>query len=168
MIVDDIAFDELSYRRAMGGFGTGVALIAAFDTFGRAHGLIVNSLTSVSLSPPVILWCLGRGGAAFEVFTSCRSFSVNILGAEDQALARQFSRRGERLLPVDRIARMETGAPVLAGALVTIDCLMRTHVPMGDHEVIYGDVAAYSMVGAGDALGYFRGGYVTLASGASN
>lgn len=166
MIVNDIAFDELAYRRALGGFGTGVVLIAAHDALGRAHGVIVNSLTSVSLAPPVILWCLGGGCAAFEVFTSCRSFSVNILGAGDEALARQFSRRGERLLPADRLTEMETGAPVLSGALASLDCRMRSRAPVGDHEVIYGDVAAFRAMGAGDALGYFRGGYVTLASGA--
>lgn len=156
-------FDDLAYRRALGGFGTGVALVAARDPDGRAHGLIINSLTSVSLHPPIVLWCLGDQCMAFNVFTHCPSFSINILGAEDEALARQFSRRGDRIIPEDQLVGMETGAPVLAAAVASLDCQMRSHDRVGDHEVIYGDVAAYRAAPAGDALGYFRGRYVKLS-----
>ncbi len=161
----DAGFDELAYRRALGGFGTGVALVAAEDDAGRAHGLIINSLASVSLHPPIVLWCLGTSCAAFRVFTDCPSFSINILGAEDEALARQFSRRGDRIIPPDQLVRMETGAPVLAAGVASLDCRVRTHDRVGDHEVIYGDVAAYRAAPAGDALGYFRGRYVKLSLG---
>lgn len=159
----DAAFDEMAYRRALGGFGTGVALVAAWDDVGRAHGLIINSLTSVSLQPPVVLWCLGDQCAAFGVFTTCPSFSINILGAEDEVLARRFSRKGDRLIPAEQITRMTTGAPVLAAAVASLDCRVRSHDRVGDHEVIYGDVVGYHAAPSGDALGYFRGRYVKLS-----
>ena len=60
---------------------------------------------------------------------------------------------------------METGAPVLAAAVASLDCRMRLRQPMGDHEVIYGDVVAYRADPGVDALGFFRGQYVTLKSG---
>ena len=161
----DAEFDELAYRRALGGFGTGVALVAAEDDAGRVHGLIINSLTSVSLHPPIILWCLLDTCTAFRVFIDCPSFSINILGAEDEALARQFSRRGDRIIPPDQLVRMATGAPVLAAAVASLDCRARNHDRVGDHEVVYGDVAAYRSAPAGDALGYFRGRYVKLSLG---
>jgi flavin reductase (DIM6/NTAB) family NADH-FMN oxidoreductase RutF len=159
------AFDSLAYRRALGGFGTGVALVAAHDRDGRAHGLIVNSLTSVSLHPPIMLWCLANGCAAFDVFTSASTFSVNILRSGDEAVAHQFSRRGDRIIPPDQICTMETGAPVLAAAVASLDCRLHLRQPMGDHEVIYGDVVAYRADPGVDALGFFRGQYVTLKSG---
>ncbi len=161
----DNDFDPMAYRRALGGFGTGVALVAAHDSEGRAHGLIINSLTSVSLHPPVMLWCLGTQCAAFDVFTTCASFTLNILGAGDEPLARQFSRRGDRIIPPDQIVIMETGAPALAAALSSIDCRMRSHQLVGDHEVIFGDVAAYRTSEAAEALGYFQGRYVRLSHG---
>ena len=161
----EAGFDELAYRRALGGFGTGVALVAAEDDAGQAHGLIINSLTSVSLHPPIILWCLLDTCAAFRVFTDCRCFSINILGAQDEALARQYSVRGDRSIPSDHLVRMKTGAPVLAAAVASLDCRVRNHDRVGDHEVIYGDVAAYRSAPAGDALGYFRGRYVKLSLG---
>ena len=64
-------FDARAYRSALGGFGTGVALVAARDAAGNAHGMIINSLTSVSLHPPIMLWCLAHSSAAFSV--RCRS-----------------------------------------------------------------------------------------------
>ncbi|HVY88049.1 MAG TPA: flavin reductase family protein [Hyphomonadaceae bacterium] len=158
------SFDSLAYRRALGGFGTGVALVAADDEQGRSHGLIINSLTSVSLHPPIVLWCLANASNAFPVFTRCAAFSLNILRSEDEGVAQQFSRRGDRILSPDQICRMETGAPVLAAAIASLDCRIRLRQPMGDHEVIYGDVAAYRAE-VGDALGFFRGQYVTLKAG---
>jgi len=162
---DSDAFDPRAYRQALGGFGTGVALIAADDAQGRSHGLIINSLTSVSLRPPIVLWCLANSSNAFPVFTGCKTFSVNILRSEDETVAQQFSRKGDRILPPEQICRMETGAPVLLAAVASLDCRMRLRQPMGDHEVIYGDVVAYRAEHGVDALGFFRGQYVTLKSG---
>src|SRR6185295_4872279 len=158
-------FDQLAYRRALGGFGTGVALVAADDAQGRSHGMIINSLTSVSLDPPIMLWCLANASNAFNVFTSCPAFSINILRSGDEAVAQQFSRKGDRILTPDQICRMVTGAPVLAAAVASLDCRMRLRQPMGDHEVIYGDVVAYRGDAGVDALGFFRGRFVTLKSG---
>lgn len=158
-------FDPGDYRRALGGFGTGVALVAANDSAGRAHGLIINSLTSVSLHPPIMLWCLANGSAVFDIFTQAQAFSLNILRSDDHAVAQQFSRRGaDRAIPPDQVITMETGAPVLTAAVASLDCRLRLRQPMGDHEVIYGDVIAYRTDPGVDALGFFRGRYVTLKS----
>jgi flavin reductase (DIM6/NTAB) family NADH-FMN oxidoreductase RutF len=161
----EMDFDPLAYRRALGGFGTGVALVAARDSEGRSHGLIVNSLTSVSLHPPIVLWCLGNSCAAFDVFTHATEFTINILGAGEEDLARQFSKRGDRIITDDQIIHLKTGAPALGAAVANLDCRMRSRQPMGDHEVIFGDVAAFRMSPEASALGYFRGRYVTLTVG---
>ena len=158
-------FDQKAYRSALGGFGTGVALVAAHDEDGRAHGLIINSLTSVSLHPPIMLWCLANSSAAFEVFTRAAAFSLNILRSDDHDVAQRFSRRGDRIIPADQVCTMETGAPVLTAAVASLDCRLRLRQPMGDHEVIYGDVIAYRGDPGVDALGFFRGRFVTLSLG---
>jgi flavin reductase (DIM6/NTAB) family NADH-FMN oxidoreductase RutF len=158
-------FDPMAYRRAMGGFGTGVALVAARDAEGRAHGMIINSLTSVSLNPPILLWCLANASNAFHVFTNAAAFSVNILRSDDEAIAKQFSRKGDRIIPPEQTCTMDSGAPCLSAAVASLDCRMRLRQPMGDHEVIYGDVVAYRADPGVDALGFFRGRFVTLKSG---
>ena len=162
---DPAPFDAGDYRRALGGFGTGVALVAAHDANGVAHGMIINSLTSVSLHPPIMLWCLANASAAFGVFTQATAFSLNILRSDDHSVAQQFSRRGgDRIIPPEQYCAMDTGAPVLSSALASLDCRMRLRQPMGDHEVIYGDVIAYRADPGVDALGFFRGRFVTLRS----
>jgi hypothetical protein len=83
-------FDPRAYRSALGGFGTGVALVAARDEAGNAHGMIINSLTSVSLHPPIMLWCLANSSAAFKVFTEAPAFSLNILRSDDAEVAQRF------------------------------------------------------------------------------
>ena len=158
-------FDALAYRRALGGFGTGVALVAAHDPEGRAHGMIINSLTSVSLHPPIMLWCLANASNAFHVFTNAAAFSINILRSGDEAVAQQFSRKGDRIIPSEQTCTMESGAPCLSAAVASLDCRMRLRQPMGDHEVIYGDVVSYRADPGVDALGFFRGKFVTLKSG---
>jgi len=158
-------FDPGDYRRALGGFGTGVALVAAHDANGIAHGMIINSLTSVSLHPPIMLWCLANTSAAFKVFSEAPAFSLNILRSDDHGVAQQFSRRGaDRIIPPDQVCTMETGAPALIAAVANLDCRLRLRQPMGDHEVIYGDVIAYRADAGVDALGFFRGRFVTLKS----
>ncbi len=107
-------FDPKAYRNALGGFGTGVALVAAHDAEGRAHGLIINSLTSVSLHPPIMLWCLANSSNAFGVFTSCQAFSLNILRSDDHDVAHRFSRRGDRIIPAEQVCTMESGAVIPA------------------------------------------------------
>lgn len=160
------AEEEVAYRKALGGFGTGVVLVAAEDAEGRAHGLIVNSFTSVSLTPPIVLWCLANTCKVFDVYLRAPAFSLNFLSVEDEARARQFSSRGvDRILDPAHLERMETGAPVLATAMASFDCRVRKSEPVGDHEVIYGDVAAWRATGAGDALGYYRGRFVKLSHG---
>ena len=158
-------FDPRAYRSALGGFGTGVALVAARDEAGNAHGMIINSLTSVSLHPPIVLWCLANSSAAFKVFTEAPAFSLNILRSDDAEVAQRFSRKGDRVIPPEQICTMESGAPVLAAAVASLDCRLRLRQPMGDHEVIYGDVVAYRADPGVDALGFFRGRFVTLRSG---
>jgi len=157
-------FDPREYRRALGGFGTGVALVAAHDANGLAHGMIINSMTSVSLHPPIMLWCLANASAVFNIYTQATAFSLNILRSDDEEVAQRFSRKGDRIISPEQVSTMETGAPVLNTALVSLDCRMRLRQPMGDHEVIYGDVVAYRADPGVDALGFFRGRFVTLRS----
>ncbi len=161
---DPPIFDPRDYRRALGGFGTGVALVAAHDANGVAHGMIINSMTSVSLHPPIMLWCLANTSAVFSIYTQATAFSLNILRSDDEEVAQRFSRKGDRIILPEHTCTMETGAPVLTSAVASLDCRMRLRQPMGDHEVIYGDVVAYRANPGVDALGFFRGRFVTLKS----
>ncbi len=160
----DNAFNSTAYRKTLGGFGTGVALAAAYDAKGRAHGMIINSLTSVSLDPPIVLWCLATTSSAFPIYTGCKAFSLNILAADFEDHLPRFVASGDRIIPDELVETLATGAPVLSGAVAVLDCHMRSRQCEGDHEVIFGDVAAFRSAPESDALGFFRGRYFTLTA----
>jgi flavin reductase (DIM6/NTAB) family NADH-FMN oxidoreductase RutF len=156
--------DQRAYRQALGRFATGVTLIIGRDRRGVAHGLVVNSFTSVSLAPPIILWCLGASSGAAGVFADLESFSVNVLGFDQEALARRYSAPGDRLIPEDMLLTKGVGAPLLKSALLGLDCRSIRRTEMGDHHVLFGEVASFR-ASSGDALGFFKGRFLKLCTG---
>lgn len=84
-------FDRRDYRRALGQFATGVTVVTARASDGRKVGVTVNSFSSVSLDPPLILWNLSRQTPSFIDFTNAMHFAVNVLESRQHHLARQFS-----------------------------------------------------------------------------
>ena len=150
------------YRRALGAFPTGVTVITAEDAVG-ALGLTVNSFTSVSLDPPLILWCLDDASDRRHAFAEADRFTVNVLAADDEAHSRRFSRGASRLTEED-MERGTTGAPLLKGALTRLECETRERIQVGDHLVIVGEVRAWD-AREGDALTFFRGRYGRTGEG---
>ncbi|WIX81867.1 flavin reductase family protein [Amycolatopsis carbonis] len=132
--------DAPAMRTAMGHFATGVAVVTtALD--GIPHGMTVNSLTSVSLSPPLILVCLTTGARTTDAILSADRFALNVLSTRQEQLALRFARRGEDHfsgLPV------KTGAhevPVIPDALAHLECSVYRALTAGDHEVVIGEVS---------------------------
>ena len=151
--MDDASRD---YRRALGSFATGVTVVTAEDGEG-AMGLTVNSFTSVSLEPRLVLWCLDDICDRRHVFHNAARFAVNVLAAEDHEHSRRFS-RGAGRLEVSEMERGETGVPLLKGALARFECEARERIQMGDHQIIVGEVMAFGAQD-GDGLVFFRGRY---------
>ena len=87
--MDEGAPDQL-FRRVMGAFATGVTVVSASGAGGRMAGITVNSLTSVSLNPRLLLWCLGDQSERYDFFATADLWGVTVLGAEDEELARRF------------------------------------------------------------------------------
>lgn len=144
------------YRRALGAYPTGVAVITADDGHGGAAALTVNSFVSLSLAPPLVAWSLGNATDRGVWFRDAERFVVNILGAQDAELAAAHARRGNfRLDP----ARLLAGdAPAIGGALARLYCRTHQRVAVGDHLLLIGEVTLFDS-GEGDALTYFRGAF---------
>lgn len=115
--------DVRAFRDALGSFPTGVAVITAApaadasnsEREAEAHiGITVNSFTSVSLDPPLVLWCMDRRSHRHAVFARATGFTVSILGTGHRDVSVRLARPGEHSL--DGIALLETelGPPALA------------------------------------------------------
>jgi flavin reductase (DIM6/NTAB) family NADH-FMN oxidoreductase RutF len=145
---------SLSYRRALGAFPTGVTVVTADGEDGPL-GVTVSSFTSVSLTPPLILWCLDVRAWRRRGFADVEHFTVNVLKAGEHARAQRFS-SGECNLRHDDLERGVTGAPRLKDVLACLECETRQRILLGDHLAIVGEVTAFD-VGEGSALLHFRG-----------
>ncbi|CAM3429008.1 flavin reductase family protein [Stackebrandtia soli] len=149
-------------RRTLGAFTTGVTVVTTTAEDGTPVGLTVNSFTSVSLEPPLILWCLGRRSSLLGAFETATHFAVNVLSLGQSATARRFATSG-----VDRFEDVEWqlgpgGVPLVDGAAAWLVC-RRTpvRVPAGDHVVFFGEVLSHRATGA-EPLVFARGQYRAL------
>lgn len=148
--------DERAYRRALGGFATGIALIATEGAGGPA-GIVVNSFTSVSLRPRLVLWCLGDASDRYAQFSAAERWSVSVLALDHEAICARVAQPGAWAIADLPLGRLD-GVPVLEGALTQLVCTTAERRTMGDHLAIVGKVEAYASAdGAG--LTYFRGRY---------
>ncbi|MEJ8835485.1 flavin reductase family protein [Ramlibacter sp. AN1133] len=133
-------FSAQEFRAALGMFATGVTIVTARTTQGGLIGLTANSFNSVSLAPPLVLWSLSRAAASMAVFSAGSHYAINVLAADQKALAERFATRG-----ADRWAGVgfddgAGGAPLLHGAAATFECFNRSRYEEGDHVIFVGEV----------------------------
>lgn len=156
-------FDSREFRSALGCFATGIAVITAQPDDGHPVGVTVNSFSSVSLHPPLILYCLGKASQSFEALAIAPCFAVNVLAEDQKELSVRFSRSALQ----DRFSGLSlttgvTGAPILGGCLATLDCTREAVHDAGDHIVVVGRVRGLTSRD-GRPLLYYRGAYAELA-----
>lgn len=148
---------EQAFRHAMGAFATGVTVVSADRGDGRLSGITVNSLTSVSLKPPLLLWCLGDQSERYDVFANAVTWGVTVLRADEEAVARRFTHAESETINAGE-AEMFAGAPVLIGGLAHFACRTHDRRVAGDHLIIIGEVVDFR-VKPGAALTFYRGLY---------
>lgn len=150
--------DVRALRRALGQYATGVTVVTALADDGRPVGVTANSFTSVSLEPPLVLWCLSHDAGCFSAFQAADRFAVNVLSAQQHYLSRQFSTpANDKFTGVELVAD-ESGLPVLEGALAHFVCRVVQQFDAGDHEVILGEVERFGDE-EGEPLVFHSGGY---------
>ncbi len=150
--------DLAAYRRCLGQFGTGIAVITA-TVDGEQIGMTSNSFASVSLDPALVLWSIRRASTSFEKFMSCNAFAVNILATDQIDLSQRFARTSqEKFVDVDWSPGMH-GSPVLGGALATFECRTERNIEGGDHVIMIGLVDRWTRRDNKDALLFVQGRY---------
>ncbi len=133
-------FSPHEFRASLGMFATGVTVVTARSASGKPVGLTANSFNSVSLNPPLVLWSLAHTAASMATFATGQHYAINVLGADQQALAEQFAARGlDRWAGVDFFDG-ENGAPILTGAIASFECFNRSQYTEGDHVIFVGEV----------------------------
>jgi flavin reductase (DIM6/NTAB) family NADH-FMN oxidoreductase RutF len=157
--------DGVAMRRVLGHFATGVTVVTAQDGEGPV-GMVANSFTSVSLEPPLVLFCAGVESETWPRVRAAERFCVNVLAHDQRELAVSFARKGtDRYQGVELIERGE-GPPRLAGAIAHIECEIHAEHPAGDHTIVVGAVRELAVADEGaeplrEPLIFYRGGFTT-------
>jgi 3-hydroxy-9,10-secoandrosta-1,3,5(10)-triene-9,17-dione monooxygenase reductase component len=150
--------DTRAFRDALGRFATGVAFVTATPD-GEPAGLIVNSLASVSLEPPLMSFCPARSSLTWSRMRRARRFAINVLGRQHEQFAIRATPAG-----ADRFAGLRWepgrhGAPLLTDALATLECQIVAEYAAGDHWIVVGRVDDLRISPSKDPLVFFAGSF---------
>ncbi|MGW4210840.1 flavin reductase family protein [Lentzea sp. NPDC004789] len=150
--------DSRQLRDVLGHFATGVAVVTSAGESGHV-GMTVNSFTSVSLSPPLVLVCAKHGSATGQDIERTGTFAVNVLCREQEALSQQFCGPADRRFDGLPVRCGVSGAPILRSALAYLDCGLEQTIDLGDHRVLVGRVLDAGASAGEEPLVFFRGEY---------
>jgi 3-hydroxy-9,10-secoandrosta-1,3,5(10)-triene-9,17-dione monooxygenase reductase component len=148
------------FRDVLGRFCTGVTVVTSIWE-GTPVGMTCQSFTSVSLSPPLVLFCASKASAAWPRMQRAGFFCVNLLAdGQHETAARMATRGADRFAGV-RWSPSTTGAPLLDGILGYVDCTVEAVHEAGDHHVVIGSVQDLGFGDAEEPLLFFRSKYTT-------
>ncbi|ABZ94593.1 Flavin reductase related protein [Leptospira biflexa serovar Patoc strain 'Patoc 1 (Ames)'] len=151
------------FKTSLSLWASGVSVI----TYGSSHqkgGVTVSSFSSVSLEPPLVLFCLAKHSKAKEAIESAGNFAVNILSSEQKQISADFASGSlDKAVVLEGLnpGKLSTGAPILNGCLASLDCLVHQILDAGDHWIFLGQVEAV-VTKEGSPLLYFNRNYREL------
>ena len=158
-----MSIDPEEFRRTVGQFVTGVTVIAA-DIEGSTRGMTANAFTSLSLDPPLVLFCLAKKAHLATVIHMATGFSVNFLTAGQQDLSSYFAGMWKEPTPPAFAFEAWEGGPKLGGVGAAMGCAMETIHEGGDHFIVVGRVLAlYRQDPTPPPLVFHSGRYTSLA-----
>ena len=155
----DSRFDTRAFRSALGTFATGVAVVTTLSADDTRIGITVNSFSSVSLVPPLVLISVGKNNHSFPHFLECRYFAVNVLSAAQKEISRRFAHSAADKWRDVPLRYGAFGCPLLDSALSIFECEVEHRYDAGDHVILLGKIIAFDFETEGTPLLFFRGGY---------
>jgi flavin reductase (DIM6/NTAB) family NADH-FMN oxidoreductase RutF len=163
-MIDISTIESRTMRRVLGRFATGVVVVTTRTDDGLPVGMTVNSFCSVSLEPPLVLFCVSRASQLHPVYVGSTHFAVNVLSESQRELSLRFAGFGR-----DRFAGLTHdsgtgGSPVLPGALAVAECATTSVTQAGDHDIVLGRVLGLSAEtdGLDEPLVFYGGAYRQL------
>jgi flavin reductase (DIM6/NTAB) family NADH-FMN oxidoreductase RutF len=149
------------FRQVMGNFATGITIVTTRDRSGEPRGLTVNSFTSVSLTPLLVLVCFDNHLSSLQAFKDSMRFGVNMLCEDQEELSRLFAKRDSER-PTSLYFEGKMGLPLLKNSIAVMECETVAMYPGGDHQIFLGEVKNAEVLHPHKPLLYFRGKYRTL------
>lgn len=156
-----MSVDQRSFRKALGCFATGVTVVTTLHPETEAPaGVTVSAFSSLSLEPPLVLFCLGAKTSSLDAFRKHGHFAINVLAENQRDLSTRFASRSDDKWAGIKWERGIGGVPLLGGCLATLECKLVNVVDGGDHLIFVGQVESLTHQEGGQPLIYFRGAYL--------
>lgn len=135
-----MTFDSRQFRSALGGFPTGVAVVTARADDGKPIGITINSFSSVSLDPPLVLWSLAKGSSNLPHFAVGRRQIIHVLADHQDELAKRFSSRVPDKFSGLAHETSQDNIPLFDECVATFGCTPRSLYEEGDHVIVIAHV----------------------------
>ncbi|MEY3017599.1 MAG: hypothetical protein RL336_734 [Pseudomonadota bacterium] len=159
-----MSIDSRELRDAFGQFATGVCVVTAKAEDGRTFGMTINSFSSVSLSPALLLWSVQNDSTQTDDWLAVEHFAISVLAADQQDVSNYFASKGDRHIPAEFHASCELGVPMINQAKAQFVCRVSQRLPGGDHTIIVGEVLSMGTPRPESApLVFYSGKYRQLA-----
>jgi flavin reductase (DIM6/NTAB) family NADH-FMN oxidoreductase RutF len=132
-------------RKAFSMFSTGITIVTAIDKDKNPIGMTVNSFSSVSLDPPLVLWSIGKKQPSYESFLDAKGYAVNILSNKQIKLCNHFASSLENKFDNIDWKLSKNGFPIIADTLAWFDCVKWNDYAGGDHKILVGEVTSFDL-----------------------
>ncbi|MDB2407866.1 flavin reductase family protein [Jannaschia sp.] len=156
-----LGIDPKDLRNVLGCFATGVCVVTSVGDEGKPVGMTINSFSSVSLDPPLILWSIGLNAPSRGAFERHPSFAVNIMGESAKNTTLNFATPSEDKFNGIDWTPGHDGIPVLGEAMAVLECEVEDRIISGDHEIYIGRVVRIDQ-NDDDPLLFHRGKFASL------
>lgn len=159
--------DPSAFRNAMRQLAGGISVITV-GTRSHRSGLTATSVSSLSADPPLVIFCMSRASSSWQLLEQSRAFAINVLAPKHHRIAERFSGRsgekGHERYVGATWSELVTGAPILADAVASLDCVVDELIERHNSAIVVGRVQGVRMRPESDALKplvYWRGAYIT-------
>jgi flavin reductase (DIM6/NTAB) family NADH-FMN oxidoreductase RutF len=158
-----LEINSYEYRQHLSQLPTGITVVTVGNDQMPVTGVTINSFTSVSLEPPLVLFCLKRLASTYSKIMANPQYAINVLCADQKDLSQRCARQGGGLFEAGEYEFIHGGAPIVKGSLVSIVCERETTYAAGDHTIILGRVKKFVKGPEVDPLLFFDREYYSIA-----
>ena len=130
-------------RKTLGKYSTGVTVVTSIDNHRNPIGMTVNSFTSVSLQPALVLWCIDKKQPSYNSFINAEGYAVNILSKDQNDICYKFASQLDNKFENVDWKISENGFPLVKNSLAWFDCKKWNYYSGGDHQILVGEVTSF-------------------------
>ena len=158
-----MTIDARELRNAFGSFTTGVTLMTTQLPGQEPVGMTVNSFSSLSLNPPLLLWSIDLESSRKQVFDTAETFAVNVLSVHQKELSSAFAKSSnDQTEAINSLEQGDFGLPIAADSKAVFECKVWKRVDAGDHQIIIGEIQGFRVKPEAPALAFAAGRYHEL------